>query len=538
VASGPRAVGVAVGAQFLGILFGVLLSVAFPALSVRSSDVTSQIDSTFHFVGTRGPYAVGLRVVDQYDYSRTFEPATDILGKPYVGERARPIQTLVWYPSAPGQAKPMTVRAYASLAMTGGALSAVAREDEADSWFRGMSPNLAMKLWAGRDANALAGRFPVVVYAPSFSGPSWENADLCEYLASYGYVVVAGPSMGLTGRKMTRDHSGIDAQARDISFLLGYAQSLPNTNMSAVAVVGFSWGGLSNLFAAARDHRIGALIALDGSMRYFPALVRNAGDVHPDQMVIPLLYVSQGNFSLEDQDRYTTEPEREGPNVLNEWRHGDLIHVRMTRMIHTEFGSMLQRREDVWSNLGKYNETLEAGADRSDGIIGYAWVARYTLSFLDAYLKHDARAMAFLQKTPEENGVPKYLMEEHYRAAAGAAPSLDGFRAEIGRRGFDHASEIYAAMRRDKPDFKLDEQPIESWATELMKQNHESEAIALLKMLAQIFPQSTTAWLNLGDAYEKAGDRQLAIDTFKEVLQKDPFNADAREELSHLEGAR
>jgi len=40
-------------------------------------------------------------------------------------------------------------------------------------------------------------------------------------------------------------------------------------------------GGLSNLFAAARDNRIRALVALDGSMRYFPALVKQAGDVDP-----------------------------------------------------------------------------------------------------------------------------------------------------------------------------------------------------------------------------------------------------------------
>ena len=78
--------------------------------------------------------------------------------------------------------------------------------------------------------------------------------------------------------------SGVNAQARDISFLIGYAQTLPNTDMSELAVAGFSWGGISNLFAAARDNRIDALVALDGSMRYYPGLVKTAGDVHPDQI--------------------------------------------------------------------------------------------------------------------------------------------------------------------------------------------------------------------------------------------------------------
>src|ERR1700678_2001936 len=105
--------------------------------------------------------------------------------------------------------------------------------------------------------------------------------------------------MGATGRGMTPDLMGIDAQARDISFLIGYAQMLPNTDMSEIAVAGFSWGGISNLFAAARDNRIDALVALDGSMRYFPGLVKAATDVYPEQMTIPMLFFTQGPTSLE-----------------------------------------------------------------------------------------------------------------------------------------------------------------------------------------------------------------------------------------------
>jgi predicted dienelactone hydrolase len=92
------------------------------------------------------------------------------------------------------------------------------------------------------------GRFPIVVYAPSFSSWSWENADLCEFIASYGYVVISSPGMGVT-RQSAHDVAGASAQAQDISFLIGYAHTLADADTSEVAVVGFSWGGLSNLFA-------------------------------------------------------------------------------------------------------------------------------------------------------------------------------------------------------------------------------------------------------------------------------------------------
>jgi hypothetical protein len=41
--------------------------------------------------------------------------------------------------------------------------------------------------------------------------------------------------------------------------------------------------------------RIDALVSMDGSMRYYPGLVKMAGDVHPERMTIPLLF-----FTAED----------------------------------------------------------------------------------------------------------------------------------------------------------------------------------------------------------------------------------------------
>src|SRR5262249_10862736 len=144
-------------------------------------------------------------------------------------------------------------------------------------------------------AEATQGHYPVLIYAPSGSGVAWENADLCEYLASNGYMVLASRSLGVSTRDMPEDLEGIKAQAQDISFLITYAVTLPNADLSRVATVSWSWGGISSLFAAARDPRIDALAELDGSMRYFPGLVKKAGDVHAEQMKIPLLFFTANN---------------------------------------------------------------------------------------------------------------------------------------------------------------------------------------------------------------------------------------------------
>jgi dienelactone hydrolase len=516
-----------------------LLLVALVAIAhAQSAPVAGAGDQRFRFTEKPGPDAVGLKVVEQYDFSRTYRPLIDELGKAYQGERARPLQTLIWYPAQKSNGKAMTVGDYSDLLATETSFGKPELWSDWKWWIEGMKPTLKDSMWAVRDAPLLAGRFPVVIYAPSLSSMSWENADICEYLASHGYVVVASPSTGARSRDMTVDLAGIDAQAQDISFLIGYARTLPDTEMSEIAVAGFSWGGISNLFAAARDNRIDALVALDGSMRYFPGLVKAATDVHPEQMTIPMMFFYQGSTTLEKIEKIARQKpnkDTDGPNVLNAWTHGDLITVEDIALVHTEHGSMFQRNERIWKN---YARSHKADYTRADGMVGYAWIARYTLEFLDAYLKRDAQAMAFLKKTPAEVGVPPHMMTVNFRAAKGIPASLDALRAELGRQGFDHAAAIYAAMLKEQPDFKLDEDAVVRWGSDLMEENHLAEAIEVLKLDVQVFPSSWNGYDSLGEAYMKAGQKQLAIESYKKSLELNPGDDEAKEKLKELEGGR
>lgn len=376
----------------------------FAALVAPAGHAFAQA-ATFEFLQPQGPLPVGLKVVEQYDRSRSFP-------EPRPGPR--PLQTLVWYPAGAPTKAPMTVGDYAALADTE---TSFGTPDPAhNKWRIQLKDTAATTLWARRDAPTSKGRFPVVIYAPSDSSIAWENADLCEYLASHGYIVIASPSMGAATRDMTDDLEGIHAQERDISFLATYAASMPGAVTSQLAVVSWSWGGISSLFAAAHDPRIKVLAEMDGSMRYFPGLVAQAGDVHPGRMQPPLLFFTSAYPNwLEDVERDTDDPPamRTGPNVLNAWTHGDLYTVNMLGMSHGEFSSMFQRRK----NAARFAEDQVGDYGRDDANEGHAWSARYILAFLDAYVKHDAAARAFLAKTPLENGVPKHTMAITRRAA-------------------------------------------------------------------------------------------------------------------------
>jgi dienelactone hydrolase len=492
--------------------------------------------SAFRFTERPGPHAVGLRVVEQYDYSRPFGGTTDALGRVRSAERSRPLQTLVWYPAEKNTAKRMTVGEYVNLWATETRFGKPGFCARAREWLSAMRPTLDMSLWAARDVPQVAARFPVVIYAPSHSNPSWENADLCEYLATHGYVVIASASMGASTRAMTTDLSGIDAQARDISFLVGYAQSLANANVAKIAVAGFSWGGISNVFAAARDDRIGALIALDGSLRFSPGLVQKAGDVHPGRMRIPLLSIAQGQWTPEDRallmERY---PDHEGPDVLNAWTHGDLVTVHMLGLSHLEHSSMLQRNEDAWWNLLNVYRQKRADFGREDGAIGYAWLARYTRAFLDAYFKDDEESLAFLKRSAVENGAPRHCMAVRYRAATGVAVSFDTFRSAVCSEGFVNATDVFSHLKDQKPDFHISEEILHAWADDLVDEEHLREALAILKLNVQLHPQSSMAHTGLGNIYRLLNRSELALQSFARALELDPLDGDASRMLKELE---
>jgi tetratricopeptide (TPR) repeat protein len=201
-------------------------------------------------------------------------------------------------------------------------------------------------------------------------------------------------------------------------------------------------------------------------------------------------------------------------------------------LTHQEHSSMFQRNEDIWK---RYSDVQKGDYSREDGIVGYAWIARYTLNFLDAYLKHDAAALAFLKKTPAENGAPPHMLTAKFRAAKGTPATLEAFRAALGQQGFDHAAEIYAAMKKEKPEFKLDENAMNDWSDRLLGEDHLAEAMALAKLNVQNYPDSSSAYTELGEIYAKSGDKQQARANFNKALEKDANNSEAKEKLKELD---
>lgn len=457
----------------------------------------------FAFKGEAGKYPVGFKVIEQYDHARVYRTRTNLVtGEPYPGERSRPVQTLVWYPAAT-RAKPMLYRDYFSTLAAEDNFTLSSSEKarrtqlQIDDAVRGLRADIAVQemarpMSAARDVAAHQARFPVIIYAPSFGSAAMENADLCEYLASHGYLVIASAPVGARSRAMTMDLDGLEAQAGDIAFLIAYARSLGQADTGQIGVIGFSWGGLANVLAAAKDDRIGAVVSLDGSLRAHTSYVdggpKAARYVTPARLAAPLLYVAARPHSVEVLSKMGFHS---GFSLMNQMKHADTFIMTMHPMSHSDFDAY---------QLRFLPDTRYAAYSRQEAANAYGWTARYVHRFLDAYLKGDAPAKAFLHNAPAANGVPAHVMSTDIRLAASAPPTVESLVAELGKGGFVHAIAAYERIKAREPGFGVSAAAVTEWGSSLRELGRHQDAAQIFKLGAHLYPDKSSSFLKLAEA--------------------------------------
>jgi len=515
---------------FLGRLS---LLVALLSLNALLQDVVAQ-PSVQTFTLPPGPYAVGFKSVNQYDYSRSFAKF-DLLGRLVNEGGIRPIQTSIWYPAAIDEnLQPVLFEEYVYLianevsfqALTEEAKSQAKRELMAfcgspKSRFDG---EMIARTNAFSDLKPAEGSFPVIIYAPSFNSQSFENSVLCEYLASHGYIVMASPCMGMRSRAMTMNLVGAETQARDIEFLISFAHDYPHADISKLSVMGFNWGGLSNVLAKMRNDNVKSVICLDGSIRYFPKMFKESPYADSSRMNVPYLFLAAENRSLEE---ISGDSNVVSSSFFNSLKYSDAYLFTFHILWHQNFASNFIRL--IERNPDANDEGTQEDVNR-----GYEQACRYVLNFLDAYMKDDKQALAFLLNKPEQNGIAAHQVTKLSKAGLKPPPSLREFANLLQQSGFDKASQIFAEVKKNSPDFTLKEEQVNAWGYALMSNNHVKEAIEVLKLNAELYPKSFNVWDSLAEAYMNNGEMKAAIANYQKSIELNPQNESGIKMLKKL----
>ncbi len=154
---------------------------------------------------------------------------------------------------------------------------------------------LESPVYARSGAVARRGRYPLVLVAQGNGQDAADQAVLCEYLASLGFVVATTASP-MRRTPMERDDQVgefAERQARELKAAIRRVAAVLPADTTRVAIVGHSFGARAALLLAMQDPRVRALVSLDGGIGTATGLAsfRSAPSFRPEASLPPLLHL-------------------------------------------------------------------------------------------------------------------------------------------------------------------------------------------------------------------------------------------------------
>lgn len=529
--------------KYLLLSIGLLL-LLLPAFSNNAQAK----ESCFKFQLKPGPYAVGFKTVNQYDHSRTFYPGYDLDGNP-VKEHARPIQTSIWYPADPAKAKGkprMKLKDYICLMaweLDFPPMTEKKKKETMDLLRDGWGVNedrfneFEVQCKAVRGAEAAKGSFPLIVYGPSMNSMSVENEAICEHLASHGYIIVSSPSLGTNRRYLAPLRENAEEQARDMEFLLSYMQTFPNVDKDKVAVMGFSWGAMSNVLMAMRDSRVDAVVSLDGSLKNprhplqatpdeepakpgakpKPAVVKVPAhpDYNPDKLTMPMFFASSKEIPDALYKKAGIPPPKDRSfRFYENLKYSDRYLFQFHHMTHHNFSSGFIRLLDGDPNLTSPMDKINKS---------HNMMCKYVHMFLDAYLKGDAAALEFMKRTPKENGYTAEYVSKKFKKGKKAPLGYNAFIHHLKKNGAASIEKLHGEQVKLDPKYKMNGDILSFYAWKLSIDKNYKEAKIIFDFMLKGDPYNWDALNGVATVYEKTGKLKEALAIYEKAYKMRPY---------------
>ncbi|HYC84048.1 MAG TPA: alpha/beta hydrolase [Chryseosolibacter sp.] len=506
--------------------FGTILATI---LMINLSTLAAAQRSSGSLDLAHGHFRVGFKKYTKDDNTRSYQRLYDWDNKVL----ARPISISLWYPAEKVSEN--------SILKVDDYMAILKQEEEWESlpndrilsWFyydnEKNRKHFELQTKAYKDAEPVKGKFPVVIYAPSYQASSVENFALCEFLASHGYIVISSPSRGTENRFFEGGTiKDIETQARDIEFLIAEALILINADAGKLSVIGFSFGGISNVLAQMRNERIKALVCLDGSIKYQFQKLLSVGYGDVSKVDVPFMFMAQKDIPLSVmvEDNIDTTLNRSFP-FFDSLTRSQAYYYKFNDLTHACFSSM-----------GILFQERDPRQDKSEKEIidSYRWVSTYVMHFLNGFSKGDKSSLQFLADDPANNGVAPGLITLKAKNPIARSLSFEDFHLLARDKGYEDLVELVNTLKKRSAGIVLQEWKLNNLGLQLLFQGKVREGINILSLNTILYPNSANAFDSLAEGYLIQGNKDLAIKNFDLSLKLDSHNQNAISRLNELKG--
>ena len=506
-------------------LTGIFILVLFQTSIINGQTSLDDIDLN------NGKYKVGFRHYTISDSSRTYSRIYDYSNQ----KSARPIPVSIWYPSEQkvGNMQPMKILDYVEILKEEEEWEYLPNE-QILNWFyysntRANQNHLKELTKAYPEIEFANGKFPIIVYTPSFQASSIENFALCEYVASHGYIVISSPSRGSETRWFSSNNAKeMETQARDVEFLIKEVGKYSIANYKKIAVMGFSFGGLSNMIAQMRNDKIKAIVSLDGTERYQFTLLKKTPFFDVNKIDVPYIHMAQKDIpeKVLKEDNIKAELNTKF-DLYDSISNSTAYRLKFHNLTHTHF-----------STLGILFENRDIRQDKSDSEImeSYKWASTYTLNFLNAFLEKDGKALKFIENKPFDNGVRHGLITQRTKKAESVVFTFQDFNDLASSQNYQNLSQLYDSIVKKHPSFKIPEGNLNTLGLQLVfNPSTPEQGINVFLLATKLYPNSANLFDSLAEGYLYVGKKNKAIESFEKSLELNSQNQNAIDRLKQLQ---
>ena len=338
-------------------------------------------------------YEAGFKAIHIIDKSRIYKPNTDTTDYLHY----RPLDIDVWYPANSSATDTVLLvrdllgllekRAnYYTTSNAGNGLASQIAQLFCNGFKCSDSTTLlGFKTSTFKNAAAVNGKFPLVIYLTAFNGMSYENFALFEALAKKGIVVVSISSIGRYPGDMTMKKQDLVEQVNDAVISLKILKQNSNIDVNKIGIAGYSWGGLAGVILASKMPDVSCLISLEGSEfhHYGDAKDENADfDTIKNSQEFKNMHLTFPYLRLESSP--STQPDKvDSVYNFSEKLFNDPQIFTIDSAQHEDFGCFsLVVRE---SGNCKINDR-------------YKTILKLTISFLEQHLKNENTFSGIIQE--------------------------------------------------------------------------------------------------------------------------------------------
>ena len=455
-----------------------------------------------------GPYAVGFRTIEKYDFSRTFRTPTDYFGDPVDGEIARPIQACIWYPAkADPDAMTMVYSEYSiPFPQDNSFANFVAALQNVDltrlfGYFNGQQPlvlaTMDIEMAGIRDAEPAEGSFPLIIYHGSQQMAYNDNLVLCEYLASHGYVVATTHSFGVRTVRIEGGPDDFETLVRDKEVVEAIAIELPYVDRDRQGLLGFGSGGSTALVHLMRHPELGALATIHAGFLTTQGL---AG-------VVANPFYATTNELVPWLCLYSAEGMTNDLSMIDSLQYCPRYEVAVS-------GYSPQQLNSYWLVAGHLapDSTNPPEVARR----GHDLTCRATLEFFDHYLMHyDSDQLSF-------SGLDSTVRTAFFNANP-VPPTSTQFAGLLQTHGSERVETLI-----DQYDLLNPEHPILPDGTFVglgygfLTAGRVDDALAVFKWNVTAYPTSANAWDSYGEACSANDDVEQALACYRKAVELAP----------------